>query len=118
MDYLLRRWVEWKGRRKSAQVIVYDGGAEVERTRAFFRGSLTGAALMAAVYMLAAPSTVSPTLLLEMEHHQALAKESAARTEQALEVARLCMRTASGLEETLASYQSLIGPEARVRGPR
>jgi hypothetical protein len=115
MDFLLRKWVEWKGRRRAAQVIVFDGGAEVEKTRAFFRGSLCGAALMGGVYLLAAPTTVSPNLIEELERREALVRESADRTEQAMALAQSCMRTASGLEQTLAGYQQLIGPEARLR---
>jgi hypothetical protein len=115
MDVLLRKWVEWKGRRRAAQVIVFDGGAEVERTRAFFRGGLVGAGLMGAVFALAAPSAVNPALLTEIEHSEALTRLAAERTEQAMEIARVCVQTAAGLEQTLANYQHLIGPEARVR---
>lgn len=109
MDILLRSFAEWKGRRKAAQIIVFDGGAEVETTRAFVKGALTGIVLAVAVFALAAPSAISPTMLDEFAHREMLLREANKRADQALAVADVCLNTAQSMEQTLKSYQQFLG---------
>ena len=109
MDTLLRVLAEWKGRRKAAQVIVFDGGAEVAVTRAFARGAVCGILITLAVFVLTAPTLTDMTAQSEMEHRKVLLEEANRRSEQAMEISRVCLETADHLERTLASYQSFLG---------
>ena len=109
MDALLRMLAEWKGRRKAAQVIVFDGGAEVVTTRAFVRGIVSGMLITLVVFLLTAPTVTDPTAQAEMEHRKILLYEANQRSEQAMGIARVCLETAGHLEKTLASYQSFLG---------
>ena len=109
MDALLRRYVEWRGRTKAAQVIVFDGGAEVEKTRYFLRGILSGIALSFLVLSLAAPGSVDPDLLEEADRRATLVREANARTEQAAKIADLCLNTARRMDQTLTEYRKTLG---------
>lgn len=109
MDALLRRYVEWRGRTKAAQVIVYDGGAEVEKTRYFVRGILSGVALSFLILSLAAPGTVNPELLAEADRRADLVHQANARAEQAVKVADLCLSTARRMDRTLDEYRRTLG---------
>jgi hypothetical protein len=108
MDVLLRRWVEWKGRRKAAQVIIYDGAAEYEKTRSFLRGACVGALGMSALFALAAPTVADPRLIEEANRREALLAEASQRADEAAELVRLCLNTASNLDRTLAGYQQML----------
>lgn len=109
MDTILRKLAEWKGRRRAAQVIVFDGGAEVETARAFARGAFSGIAVTLVVFLLTAPSITDLPAAAELEHRESLLREANRRTEQAMGVASVCLNTAEHLEKTLASYQSFLG---------
>jgi hypothetical protein len=109
MDILLRKLAEWKGRRRAAQVIVFDGGAEVERTRAFLKGALTGIALAFGVFLLAAPDANDAATIEALRHREALLHESDRRLQQALHVTDVCLSTADRLQETVAAYQGYLG---------
>lgn len=109
MDMLLRKLAEWKGRRRAAQVIVFDGGAEVERTRAFLKGALVGIVLSLATFLLTAPTATDAGTLGELRHREALLHESDLRLRQAVHVADVCLATAEHLQRTVASYQSYLG---------
>lgn len=111
MHGFLRRYAEWRGRRRAAQVIVFDGGAEVERTRAFARGVVAGVVLAFVVVSLAAPAGVDPVLQEEAERRSLLVDEANARALQAAELAQTCIRTAQQMERTLASYRQLLEAE-------
>lgn len=106
---LLRRIVEWKAGRKGAQVIIFDGGAEVEKTRAFVKGAATGGGVVILAFALTAPTTIDPSLADEIVRRERLLGESNRRAEQAIEVAAVCLNTAQNLERTLASYQDFLG---------
>jgi hypothetical protein len=108
MDVLLRAYAAWKGRRRAAQIIVFDGGADVRTSRAFLRGGLLLFALMA-------PGTVSADLLNEFERRELLVQEARARSDQATGLVHACLRTAEGMEQTILAYRSMLGtsPEAR-----
>ncbi|HEU0051907.1 MAG TPA: hypothetical protein VFQ39_01975 [Longimicrobium sp.] len=108
MDALLRRWVEWKGRSRAAQVIIYDGAAEYEKTRSFVRGILAGVLGMSVFFALTAPTSVDPTLLEEAANRQLLVEQAHERADQAVELAQLCLKTASKMDQTLASYQKVL----------
>ncbi|HEX8691070.1 MAG TPA: hypothetical protein VF746_01410 [Longimicrobium sp.] len=108
MDVLVRRWVEWKGRRKAAQVIIYDGAAEYEKTRSFVRGIALGALGMTVVFALTAPTAVDPQLVEQSVRRQTLLMDANRRADEAVEVANLCLRTASSMEQTLHSYQEML----------
>ena len=108
MDVLLRKWVEWKGRRKAAQVIIYDGAAEYEKTRSFVRGLLMGSLGMAVLYALTAPTAVDLELLEEAERRQTLVNEANQRADQAVELAKLCVNTATGMDRTLHAYKEML----------
>lgn len=108
MDMLLRLLARWKGRRRAAQVIVFDGGAEVVTTRAFFRGALSGIVLTLIVFLLTAPTTTDPSAVVELQRKEGLIREANHRTDQAMGVAGVCLATAEQLERTLASYQSFL----------
>jgi hypothetical protein len=115
MNTLLRRIAEWKGRRKAAQIIVFDGGAEVERTRAFFRGATCGAALTLGLFLLSAPSTRDEHLLEEVNRRDERLREAHERLTQAVAVTDMCLSTAESLERTFSSYQSFLGPRPPPR---
>jgi hypothetical protein len=108
MDALLRKVVEWKGRRKAAQIIVFDGAAEIERTRSFVKGCVSGILLTFGVFTLAAPSDTSPSILAELAAREALVEQANARAEQAVALADVCVRTAEGMEQTLSTYRQLV----------
>jgi hypothetical protein len=109
MDTLLRKLAEWKGRHRAAQVIVFDGGAEVETTRAFLRGALSGIGITLVVFLLTAPTTTDASAIAELERRETLLREANRRTQQAMGVASVCLDTAEHLERTLASYQTFLG---------
>jgi hypothetical protein len=109
MDALLRRYAEWKGKRKAAQIIVFDGSTEIERTRSFMKGCVTGVAAAGAVFALAAPTSVSPTLAAELAQREDLVHQANERAGQAAALAETCVRTAEGMQSTLRSYQQLMG---------
>lgn len=109
MKEILRRFAEWKGRRKGAQIIIFDGGAEVEKTRSFLKGSFVGAGVAIAAFALTGPTTLDPQLVEEIGRRADLLEESNARAEQAMQVADVCLTTAQNLENTLAAYQAFLG---------
>jgi hypothetical protein len=113
MHVLLRRWVEWKGRRKAAQVIIYDGAAEYEKTRSLIIGIVVGALGMSFVFALMAPTAIDPHLLEAAERRQLLADEANQRADQAIEIAQLCLETASSMDHTLADYKKMLGVSAK-----
>jgi hypothetical protein len=123
MNALLRRLAQWKGRRRAAQIIVFDGGAEVETSRAFLKGAVIGIGLTTVLFLVSAPGTSDEHLLDEIERRQALVREANQRLTQAVAIADVCLSTANQLEETLASYQAflsgrpglLIGPPGSAR---
>lgn len=109
MDTLLRAIAVWKGRRRSAQVIVFDGGAEVETTRAFMRGVLSGVALAVIIFLLTAPTITDPAMVEDLRSRELLLRQANQRTEQAMGVAKICLDTAEQLDRTLGSYQTFLG---------
>ena len=109
MKTLLRKIAEWKGKHRSAQIIIFDGAADVQKTEAFLKGALTGIVMALLVFLLTAPSTNDPGLIEELDRRQKLLTESHRRMDQAVEVAHMCLETAGQLEETLASYQAYLG---------
>jgi hypothetical protein len=108
MDFLLRKVVEWKGRRKAAQIIVFDGAAEIERTRSFVKGCITGIVLAMGAFALAAPSVTSPTIMQELANRESLLDQANERADQAIVLADVCVRTAQGMEQTLSAYRQLV----------
>jgi hypothetical protein len=120
MNTLLRRLAEWKGRRKAAQIIVFDGGAEVERTRSFFKGACCGAALTLGLFLLTAPNSRDELMIEEVNRRDIRLKEAHERLAQAVAVADMCLNTAESLERTFSSYQSFLGarvPTAKPEAP-
>ena len=115
MDLLLRKWAEWKGRSRAAQVIIYDGAAEYEKARSFARGVLAGALGVCVVFALAAPNAVDFELLEVASHRQALVHEANHRADQAVELAQLCLKTATDMDHTLNAYQEMLGTERKQR---
>ena len=113
MDTVLRKLAEWKARHRAAQIIVFDGGAEVERSRAFLRGALTGIVVTLGVFLLTAPRSVDALIVDEVSRRGDLLRESSDRLAQAVQVAQVCVSTAENLERTLASYQSILGGRSR-----
>lgn len=109
MDTLLRKLAEWKGRSKAAQVIVFDGGAEVERTRSFLKGAVTGISLSLITFLFTAPSNANSELVEALDVRSELLEQNSVRLEQAIRVADVCMDTAERLEQTLASYKGFLG---------
>lgn len=105
MNVLLRALAEWKGRRRAAQVIVFDGAADAEKTAAFLKGALTGIVCALVTFLMTAPSSADPRLIEELDRRQRLLEESNRRMDQALSVARVCLDTAEKLEDTVAGYQ-------------
>ncbi len=108
MRALLRRLAEWKAGHKGAQVIIFDGGAEVERTRSFVRGTVFGGVLTLGAFLLTAPTTTDARTIEELERRELLLQEANRRLRQALEVADVCLSTAGQLEKTLTGYQALL----------
>lgn len=109
MNTLLRRLAEWKAGHRGAQVIVFDGAAEVERTSSFVRGTVFGAALALGAFLLTAPTTTDARTMEELQHRELMLEEANRRLRQALEVAEVCLTTAGQLERTLTGYQALLG---------
>jgi hypothetical protein len=107
--YTLLRWlVEWKARRRGAQVIIFDGGAEVERTRAFFHGACTGGGAVIAVIILAAPTGSDPGLRAETERRGELLAQANRRTQEAVTITEACLQTAQTMKETLDGYREIV----------
>lgn len=109
MDALLRRYAEWKAKRKAAQIIVFDGAAEIDRTRSFMRGCIVGIASAGAVFAMAAPTSISPSVAAELAQRETLVHHANERADQAVALAETCLRTAEGMQSTLRSYQQLMG---------
>lgn len=109
MHDFLRRLARWRGERKGAQVIIFDGGADVDKTRSFLKGTFVGAGLAIAAFAVTAPTMMDPQLADEISHREELLHESNARAERAMEVADVCLSTARNLESTLAAYQAFLG---------
>ena len=95
MNTLLRRLAEWKAARNGAQVIIFDGGAEVERARSFLRGTALGAVLTLGAFLLTAPTTTDARTVEELERRELLLREANERLRQALQVADVCLNTAA-----------------------
>lgn len=108
MDLLLRKWAEWRGRSKAAQVIIFDGAAEYEKAKSFVRGMVYGVLGISLLFALTAPTAVDYRLLEEAERRQLLVREAEHRAAQSVELAQLCLKTASELDHTLASYQQML----------
>jgi Tfp pilus assembly protein PilN len=108
MNTLLRWLAERKAGRSGAQVIVFDGGAEVERTRSFLWGTALGAALTLGLFLLTAPTTTDARTVEELERRELLLRDANHRLRQALEVADICLTTAAQFEKTLLGYQALL----------
>jgi hypothetical protein len=108
MDALLRWYAQWRGRSRAAQVIVFDGGAEVEKTRHFFRGAVFGIAVSFVVMSLAAPGSVDPALLTEVERRGKIAHDANEKAAEAAKIASLCLNTAQHMEWTLEEYRSAL----------
>lgn len=107
--YTLLRWIaEWKGRRRGAQVIVFDGGAEVERTRAFFRGVVTGIGVATFAFVLMSPATLGAGLAEELRRRDAQLREARQRADQAVALAGVCLSTAETMKETLDGYRRMV----------
>lgn len=107
--YTLLRWIaEWKGGRRGAQVIVFDGGAEVERTRAFLRGAVTGIAAATLAFVLMSPTTPGVGLAEELRRRDAQLREARERADQAVAIAGMCVGTAQTLKETLDGYRGMV----------
>lgn len=115
MDGILRRFVEWKARRKGAQIIIFDGGTEVEKTRSFVKGTLVGVGIAVLALSLTGPTVMDPVLASEIERRGTLLRESSERAEQAMRVADVCLSTAQNLERTVAAYQALLGSSGMAR---
>jgi hypothetical protein len=109
MDTLLRKIAEWKGRNRAAQVIVFDGGAEVERTRAFLKGAVTGIGVALVVFFMTAPTSTDGAVIEELRQRELLLHETTHRLQQAMSVANVCLNTAERLDRTLDAYQSHLG---------
>jgi hypothetical protein len=108
MDWMIRRFAQWKGRRRAAQIIVFDGGQEVERSRSFLRGALTGVGLTTLVFAIAAPSAVDPVMVNELQYRSQLVQEAHLRVGQASTLIGSCLESAEKLERTLGSYRELL----------
>ena len=109
MNTLLRKLAEWKGRRRAAQVIVFDGGAEVERTRSFLKGALTGIVISLGVFLMSAPSLPDAAVVEKLQQREQMLRETQQRLQQAMRVADVCLGTAEHLEKTLDAYQTFLG---------
>ncbi len=108
MDALLRWYAQWRGRSRAAQVIVFDGGAEVEKTRHFFRGAVFGIVVSFVVMSLAAPTTADPALVNEVERRSVLVHEANVKAAEATRLASLCLNTAQQMEWTLEEYRRAL----------
>ena len=108
MNAFLRAYAAWKYRRKPAQIIVIDGAAEIAASLAFLKGGLAGMGMALLLFAVMAPSTVSPAVVEEMARREALVHEARERSEQATALVHACLRTAEGMEQTLASYQKIL----------
>ena len=117
MDYFLRKLAEWKARQKAAQIIVFDGGSEVERSRSFLKGAMTGIGLSTALFMLTAPRDTDSKLVEEVAEREALLRQSNHQLTQAVQVASVCIETATKMDEAIDSYEGYLGKRnaARVR---
>jgi hypothetical protein len=114
MHAVLRRLMEWRGRRLGAQIIVFDGAAELEKKTAFVKGAASGIFVATILLALTAPSTLSPRLTEEIQRREMLLQVSNERADQALQVANMCLATAQNLERTLAAYQAFLGTGTSV----
>lgn len=108
VDTILRWLVQWKGRRKAAQIIVFDGGAEIDKARSFFRGTITGIVISSGIFLLTAPNAPDSALLAQARHREQLLRESDQRVKQAMAVTDVCLNTAEKVQRTLESYQQLL----------
>lgn len=108
IDTILRRLVEYKARRRAAQIIVFDGGAEIDRIRSFAKGAVTGTILSFGIMLVAAPNAPDAALLVEVKQREQLLRESNQRTEQAMAVADACLQTAERVQRSVNSYQQLL----------
>lgn len=115
MDTLLRKLVEWKARQKAAQIIVFDGGAEVERMRAFLKGAVLGVILCTGVFLLTAPRDADTGLVEELGRREVLLRQSNVQLAQAVQVADVCIGTAQRMEQALDSYESYLGSRNAAR---
>ena len=118
MDALLRRYAEWRGHRRAAQVIVFDGAAEVEKTRAFVRGALMGIALSFGVLLLAAPGTTDSAVLVEAARRAQLVREAEGRAQQAARITDACLVTAQRMDQTLQDYKRILGTDGKLSSRR
>lgn len=117
MDALLRRFVEWKGRRRAAQIILFDGAADYQQASSFFRGALCGIGLTLVIFLLSAPDAPDANLVREINERDERLRDANKRLEQALAVAGVCLNTAQSLERTLGTYQSFLGGRGPAPGP-
>jgi hypothetical protein len=108
VDTILRWLVQWKARRSAAQIIVFDGGAEIDRARSFARGAVTGIVLSFGVIALSAPIATDATLVGELGRKESLIQEARARADQAVALTQSCLNTAEGMQRTVESYQQLL----------
>lgn len=115
MDYFLRKLAEMKARQKAAQVIVFDGGSEVERSRSFLKGALTGIGLSTALFMLTAPRDVDTDMVEEVAEREALLRQTNQQLTQAVQVASVCIETATKMNEAIDSYESYLGKRNAAR---
>ncbi|HEX2191339.1 MAG TPA: hypothetical protein VHG51_20680 [Longimicrobiaceae bacterium] len=107
--YPLLRWIaEWQARRRGAQVIVFDGGAEVERTRAFFRGVCVGGGTVLLLGIVTGPVSSDPALQAETERRGVLLAEANRRAEDAVTITQACLHTAQTMKETLDGYREIV----------
>lgn len=115
--YTLLRWIaEWEARRRGAQVIVFDGGAEVERSRAFFRGVCVGGGGVLLAGILTGPGALDPALEEESERRAGLVAEANRRTEAAVAITEACLHTAQTMKETLDGYREIVERYPVIRG--
>lgn len=116
MQAFLRRLSEWKGRRRGAHIVFFDGAADADKTRSFLKGAFAGAGIAILAFAVTAPTTLDPELVEEIGRREALVRESNERAAQALQVADVCLTTAQNLENTLAAYQAFLGGGSPSRG--
>lgn len=114
MNTLLRKIANWKGRRKSAQVIVFDGGAEVERTRSFLKGGIFGVCATLLIVLLSAPQGADAELVRQLTMREEMLRESNERLEKTMQVTGVCLETAQNLERVLGSYNSFFRSGTRA----
>lgn len=107
MYTLLRKFVEWKAKQKGAQIIIYDGASEIEKTRAFAKGSVAGIVMAFALVLLTAPTSMSPSLIAEVEQRERLLAEANQKIQEAVAISETCLNTAATMEETLKAYHSV-----------